>query len=56
MSTLKNTKKSSRKKMVLNGTTVYVERFDPAVDGSLFSDKLRKVNNLLQKTIFLKRP
>ncbi|WP_018626021.1 hypothetical protein [Niabella aurantiaca] len=56
MSTIKNTKKNSRKKLVLNGTTVYVERIDPAVDGSLFSEKLKKVNALLQKTIFLKQP
>ncbi|MCD2422731.1 hypothetical protein LQ567_08160 [Niabella pedocola] len=56
MSILKNTKKRSRKKLVLNGTTVYMVSFDPAVDGTLFSDKLKKVNALLEKTIFLKQP
>ncbi|MBO9595086.1 MAG: hypothetical protein J7599_19435 [Niabella sp.] len=56
MSILKNTKKRGRKKLVLNGTTVYIAPFDPAVDGTLFSDKLKKVNELLKKTIFLKQP
>ncbi|MGJ7030176.1 hypothetical protein [Niabella hirudinis] len=56
MNTVKNTKKSNRKKLVLGGVTVYTVQFDPAVEGSLFSDKLRKANALLEKTIFLKQP
>lgn len=56
MNTVKNTKKNHRKKLVLGGVIVYAVQFDPAVDGTLFNDKLRKANALWEKTIFLKQP
>ncbi|WP_300596301.1 hypothetical protein [Niabella sp.] len=56
MCILKNTKKRNGKKLVLGGVPIYAVQFDPVIEGTLFSDKLKKANVLLEKTVFLKQP